>query len=243
MSPRRVRVIRVTAAAAAVALVGLLGWVMIDRPGSYYGRVNVVFVPPGATDRAAADNPLERRIQTTIDFAGIVATEVGNLSATKVGVSSQVTLQDEDVEHGWSVRQPAGGSQWDLIFDQPVIEVQATGTSPAEVDATIDEVIARIEKAAVARQEAADVAPASQVDYILSPSTPVVTYAAGSPGRAAIAMGIVGVLAAWASSTLAGWVVRSRAARVRKPFPRPTEPADNDRPTRAGSVEREVVKT
>jgi hypothetical protein len=218
----------------AVALVGLLGWVMVDRPGSFYGRVNVVLVPPGATNKAAADNPLERRIQTTIDFAGIVATEVGNLSSTKVGVSSQVTLQDEDVAHGWSVRQPAGGSQWDLIFDQPVIEVQATGTSPEEVHATIDEVVARIERAAVSRQEAAGVAPASQVDYILSPPIPIVTYAEGSRGRAVIAMGIVGAMAAWASSALAGWFIGPRTARDRKP---------GRRPTRVGSIEREVVKT
>src|SRR5262245_25613049 len=98
-------------------MVGVLGMTMLDDPGTFYGRVNVVLVPPGATDPRYADNPLESRIQTTVDFAGIVAKEVGNLSATKVDVSSQVTLQDEDIEHGWSVRQPTRGSQWDLIFD------------------------------------------------------------------------------------------------------------------------------
>ena len=58
MSPRRVRVIRAAAAAAAVALVVALGAVIIDRPGTYYGRVNVVLVPPGATNPMVADNPL-----------------------------------------------------------------------------------------------------------------------------------------------------------------------------------------
>jgi hypothetical protein len=245
MSPRRVGVIRAAAATAAVALVGALGVVMSDRPGSYYGRVNVVLVPPGATNPTASDNPLERRIQTTIDFAGIVAKEVGNLSATKVDVSSQVTLQDENIQHGWSVRQPAGGSQWDLLFDQPVVEVQATGTSLPEVTARIDQVVARIKAAAVERQEAAGVEPTSQVQFILSPSIPIVTYAEGSRKRTVVALAIVGVLAGWAGSGLAGWLVRARTARPRRPrsFRSARSKREGHDPVGVATVEREVAKT
>jgi len=229
-----------------MALVGVLGAAMVNRPGTYYGRVNVVLVPPEATNPTAADNPLERRIQTTVDFAGIVAKEVGSLSATKVYVSSRVTLQDEDVPHGWSVRQPADGSQWDLIFDQPIVEVQVTGMSADEVRTRIDEVVGRIEGAAVARQDAAGVAPPSRVDFILSPSIPIITYADGSTIRALVALAIVCGLSGWAASAVVGRVVGSRAPRGgRVPSSRAEAPPQdiNHRLRATGSIEREVVKT
>ena len=144
------------------------------------------------------------------------------------------------------MRQPAGGSQWDLIFDQPIVEVQATGTSAEEVRARIDEVVARIKAAAVSRQDEAGVEPVSRVDFILSPTVPIVTYAEGSTVRVLVALAIVAGLAGWAGSATAGRLIRSRAARLRV-REQPAEPRskhDVHRPRAVDSIEeREVVKT
>lgn len=208
------RAVRLGAAVAGLGLVGGLGAHLLGQPGVYAGRVNAVVVPPTVSDVRVADNPLDARISTTVDFAGLVAKEVGQVADSKVTVSKQITLLDLGVTDGWSVRQPSDGGQWNYIFDEPAIEVQATGPTPERVTEQIAHVMGRISDTITAREDAAEVETANRVTVIASPPMPVVTYSEGSRGRAKLALAIAACLAAWGAHRAAGHLLARRAGRL-----------------------------
>lgn len=174
----------------------------LQTPGVYEGDVNVVLLMPVG---AKTDNALAARPAALADFAGIVARSVAGRGGGEISVSDEVTLAAQGVRHGWSVRQPSSGGQWNYSFDQPVVEVRATGPTEAAVVAQLTEVIARI-RADIARRESVAGARADQrVRLTLSPSTPIVLYGGGDRRRATLA-GTVACTAA--AATVLAWPSR-----------------------------------
>lgn len=211
----RVRLVQFASATLAVALCAVFGLHLLDRPGIYYARTVMIIYPP---DVEGPDNPLDRRIQAAISFVGLAARKVGGISGPSVNVSGRITLLDQNVRKGTSIRQTSKGGQWDLIFDQPAIEVQATGSSAQEVKDRVSELAASVEAEVVASQDHLGVSESNRLRTLRSPDVVQVNYAQGSRIRAAVALIGVGAVLAVGAFNLSGALFRRH--RWGRPAPR-----------------------
>src|SRR5262249_50377187 len=128
-----------TLAGAAATMLAAL-WVM-GLPGVYHAQVDVVFMWPQGSQQA---NTFQYGSQSLINTAGVVGAIGGGSASGAAPVSDTVTLVGEGITHGYSVRLPNAGGQWAINFTSPMLDVQASGSSPAEVQRTLATVIARI---------------------------------------------------------------------------------------------------
>ncbi len=168
--------------AAAVAGVRTL-------PGVWFGQVNVVFLVPSE----GRYNPLSVTTQSLITTAGAVARAVAPPEQRYRVTAEGVTLLDEGIRHGHSVRLPNAGGQWDYRFDDPILDVQATGATPEEVEAEMTTALTSIEEQLRAFEDRAGVIESGRILMRLNPTEPVYRYDDGSRVRAAAAAGLVGV--------------------------------------------------
>jgi hypothetical protein len=221
-----------TLARAAVAVrrrwwIALLGTVLTagaavavqHAPGVYYEQVDVVFLWPQPPENQ--ENTFQYGSKTLIQTAGVVARAVGGPEGATTA-SDTATLAGQGVEHGWSVRLPNSGGQWAFNFDQPVLSVEAVGTTPAEVTATAATAMARINAELTALQRAEGVPTSLMIRTRMSPPTPLLQYGQGSRGRAVLGTLLLGV-----GLTLAA--VRLVDRRLRR---RETDLPGPDAPTR-----------
>lgn len=191
-----------------IVLVGALlsagvGVYMAKRPGVYWSQVQVLFVAPKSV---ANPNGLSVSSESLITTAGVVAKIVGSSPAGPSVVSDSVTLVGQGIKHGYGVRLPNSGGQFATNFDQAALDVQAAGTSAAEVTATLNSVISRIETALSKLQTEAGVAAVNLIRPQLSPPTAPLYYQAGSKTRAlAITLVLGGGITMWLV-----WFVRRR---------------------------------
>lgn len=189
-----------------IVLVGLLvsgcfGLYFAHRPGVYWSQVQVLFVAPKSV---ANPNGLSVSSESLIITAGVIAKIVGSSPQGPSVVSDSVTLVGEGVRHGYGVRLPNSGGQFATNFDQAALDVQAAGTSVAEVSATLNRVLNRITTELADLQSAAGVAKVNLIRSQLSPPTPPIYYQAGSKTRALAITLVIGVGLTWSLA----WFVR-----------------------------------
>ncbi|MCW2530014.1 MAG: hypothetical protein JWM76_4874 [Pseudonocardiales bacterium] len=179
----------------AVALIGVLatgvaGEVAVKAPAVYWTQVQVIFLTPRS---AVNPNGYQSGSQSVISTAGIVAIRVGSSSGSPSVVSDSVTLIGQGVRHGYGVRLPNEGGQWAYNFTQPQLDVQAVGSSPAEVTTTLNQTLKRINDEVTSIQADQHVATVNLITTKLSPPVPPMYEQHGSRTRAAAATLLLGI--------------------------------------------------
>jgi hypothetical protein len=195
--------------AALVVALGLLLTVAISyrvsrKPGVYWAQTNVVFLAPVSS---LFPNTLVTNSDGVIALAGVVGKIVDPDAAAARVVSPTVGLANQGIRHGWSVTLPNDGGQWADNFDKPLLDVQAVGSTAAEVSGTVNRLISQINVTLSGLQ--AQVPQVDRVTTQLSPSQVQVFYDPGRRLRALAASLAVGV----AATAVAAGYLRRRIAR------------------------------
>lgn len=170
--------------ASGLVVTGAAAGHVMQAPGVYSSQVDAVFLLPLSQENP---NSLQFRSESLISFAGVIQRTV---SATQSGIaptSDAVTLVGQGVRHGYSVRLPNSGGQWASNFDRPLLDVQAAGSSPAEVRTTMRQVLQAIGTDLISRQRAAGVSAKHMVSMRESPDRIPMYYSRGSHLRAVAA--------------------------------------------------------
>jgi hypothetical protein len=149
--------------------------------GVYFSRVTVVFLLPHSSKNP---NALQAGNDGLVTLAGAVGKRVSDPETSVKVVSDSVTLPGEGISHGYAVRLPNNGGQWAINYDQPVLDVQAVGTSLQEVSGTVNGVLARIRSELSSMQRAEHVNKYNLVSMRPSPQTPPLYFISGSRIRA-----------------------------------------------------------
>jgi hypothetical protein len=198
-----------------IALLGVLltaaaaAWVQ-RAPGVYYQQVDVVFLWPESS-QAQGNNTFQYGSAPLIRTAGVVARAVSGPTGTST-VSETATLAGQGIRHGWSVRLPNSGGQWAFDFEQPVLSVEAVGTTPAEVTATSAAAVGRI-RAELSTLQASERVPAGLlIRTRLSPPLTQLRYEGGDRRRALLVTVLLGAGLTSAAVRLADRRLRRRAA-------------------------------
>lgn len=188
-------VIRMLGRRWLVVLVGLvctalaMTWAT-GRVGVYATQIDVVFLVPSEPGKS---NVLVDDVDPLITFARIIEIEVNAGRVVPRFSSPSATLYGAGVRDGYSVTMPNSGGQWTNYFQRPVLSVEVVGASEAEVRTNLGKAVATIDAAVSGRQRAAGLDPSIWIQTKNSPSTSVVTYIPGSPRRAALAIGLLGI--------------------------------------------------
>ncbi|NMM31889.1 MAG: hypothetical protein HHJ10_12845 [Cellulomonas sp.] len=188
--------------AAAVLLVG-------HQPGVFSGQVNVILLQP----EPFPGNALAETTSSLISTTGVVAHLVGGQSGTSRSVSDQVTLVGEGIQHGYTVRQPNSGGQWEYRFETPVLDVQSAGTTLGDSRAEMSAALTRIEDVLDKLQSDASVDKALRIRIQMSPNQPVYTYAHGSGTRAYAGTLLTGALVTFGGVLMAERLTDRRERR------------------------------
>lgn len=185
---------------------------VVTLPGVYHEQVDVVFLAPQPDPRV---NQFQAVSESLIDTAALVERAIDGPGGGAAPVSDQVSLLGEGVREGYSVRLPNEGGQWANNFSRPVLSVQATGSSPADVAATIDRIVARINAELLARQRADQVPESKLIRTKLSPPSSDIRFDKGSRSRALAATAVLGLGVMLGSAVAADrrMSARSKAAR------------------------------
>jgi hypothetical protein len=197
--------------AALVVAVGLLLTVAITyrvvrKPGVFWAQTNVVFLAPVSS---LYPNALVANSDGVIALAGVVGKIVDPDAAAARVVSPTVRLVNQGIRHGWSVTLPNDGGQWAENFDKPLLDVQAVGSTAAEVSGTVNRLVSQINLTLSGLQ--AQVPRVDRVTTQLSPSQVQVFYDPGRRLRALAASLAIGV----AATAVAAGYLRRRVARGR----------------------------
>jgi len=189
-----------------ILLIGLLvsgtvGYRLARRPGVYWSQVTMVLVAPKST---ANPNGLSVNSESLIDTAGVIAKMVGSSPSEPAVVSDSVTLVGEGIRHGYGVRLPNSGGQFATNFDRAALDVQAAGTTVAEVSGTLNQVLSTISADLDRLQSDAGVAKVNLIRTQLSPQTAPIYYQTGSKTRALAITLILGCGLSWSLAWLVG---------------------------------------
>jgi len=180
--------------------------------GLYYAQIDVVVVAPAT---AHDPNTIEANASGLTSIAGMVAAEVNKTSNTPATASAGATLAGQGVRDGYEVRLPSDGGQWAQNFDRPVLDVQAIGPTPASVRARVVHVLDQIDTT-LRELQAADGVPAEdRVTTLSAPAAAQILYLGGTPARAAIVTGLLGLWLTVIAAVLADGALRRRRAAVR----------------------------
>lgn len=158
--------------------------------GVYYQRVSVIFLAPKPPENV---NAYQFVGSSLIAAASIIRLEVADDAQAPQPVSPKVTIVDQGVTHGSTVRMPNSGGQWANVFERPVLDVQIVGSSPDEVNMSMRALLRRIEKRLADDQSAFGVAADRRIDTTLSPPRPPILYRRGSQARAVAVTTLLGI--------------------------------------------------
>jgi hypothetical protein len=209
-----------------VTLIGLgvvlaIGYHLTHLEGLYYQKVDVIFLAPEQPDT----NTFQNATGSLIGTAGIVSQVVGSSASGAAPVSENATLVGTGLKHGYSVRLPNDGGQWAINYTRPVLDVQAVGTSPEEVTATTNMVIAKINHELDLRQDAFGVLKRYRITTRLNPSIAYVMHSTGSRSRTLAASMLLG-----GGCTVAMALMVDNLRRRRRPVDVRAEKVENPQP-------------
>jgi hypothetical protein len=158
--------------------------------GVYWADVEVGFLPPASS---VNPNILAISPSSLVITAGAVQKIVADSSIPRV-TDATTSLASQGLRHGWSVTLPNTGGQWASNFTDPFLLVQAVGSSPDEVTATVTMLARRINDALLTLERQAHVDKYNMITTQMSPpSGPQLNYQGGSRKRAAVATFVLGL--------------------------------------------------
>ena len=175
----------------------------------YWTSTHVTFLAPFST---ANPNTLQVNTDSLVTTAGVVAKLVTQGDVGAQVVSDSVTLADQGIRHGYSVRLPNDGGQWAINYDQPYLDIQAIGTSPPEAATTLRSVVNRIRATLGAVQRAQRVDSWNLISTQLNPEVPPIRLSTGSRARAVLSTLLLGSGLTAAGVVVCAGVIRRRAA-------------------------------
>jgi hypothetical protein len=198
-----------------VLLLGMLitvtGCYAVQRtPGVYWAYTRVIFLPPVAPGQ---ENPIAPDSSSLIPLAGIIQDEIYKGSPPLGSNGQDVTLVDQGVYDGWSVRLPNSGGQWATNYAEPVLIVQASGPSAQVVQTRMYDLFDEITRLVADHEDADGVSTTSRVDFTLSPAAVAVQYSNGHRSRALAIIVLVGVGLSLAACIVADRVLPTRRRR------------------------------
>ena len=164
----------------------------------------MIFLPPASS---LFPNTLLNNSGGVITLAGVVGKMVDPDAVAARVVSPTVRLVNQGIRHGWSVTLPNDGGQWANNFDKALLDVQAVGSTAAEVSGTVNRLISQINLTLSGLQ--AQVPQVDRVTTQLSPSQVQVFYDPGRRLRALAASLAVGL----AVTAVTALYLRRRIAR------------------------------
>jgi hypothetical protein len=191
--------------AFGLLLTAVITYRVVRKPGVYWAQTDVVFLAPTSS---LYPNTLVNNSGGVISLAGVVGKIVDPKAAAAHVVSPTVRLANQGIRHGWSVTLPNDGGQWADNFDKPLLDVQAVGSTAAEVSGTVNRLVSKINLTLAGLQ--ADVPRVDRVTTKLSPSQVQVFYDPGRRLRALAASLAIGV----AATAVAAGYLRRRIARA-----------------------------
>jgi hypothetical protein len=218
--PRSGRLIVISALIAVLGLMITAGFLyrVEQKAGVYWSNVRVLFLAPSS---AATPNALIAASSGLASTAGVVSRLVDPTAPRSKVVSPEVTLATEGVRHGYWVRLPNDGGQFTNNFDQPLLDVQAVGSTPQEVTATMNRILNEIDAKTASLQEKAGVPELDRIHTTRTPGTIAVLLLEGSKVRALAATLAIGITITCA--VVFGFL---RAAWARRWFDRPDSSPD-----------------
>jgi hypothetical protein len=194
-----------------VALVGAVAVRVHQTTGLYWSQVDVVFTAPPSPENP---NNIKADAHGLTSIAGMVAAELNRESNTPMTSSAGATLAGQGVRQGFQIRLPNSGGQWATNFDRPVLDVQVIGPDAETVREQMVQQVARIDQVLDELQDEDAVASNARVSTLSAPTSAQVFYLDGSPTRAAVMAGILGLwLTVLSAVLLDGFLVRRRRVR------------------------------
>lgn len=194
---------------AATVAVGLQ---LYPGQHTYSARTTVVFVWPGALALYPTEDD---GIGALVNFAalvrqGIRADDVDSTASASFGG----TLVGAGVGSGHSVVLPNSGGQWSDRYDQPVLNLESVGPTPAAATGDLRELVAQIDATVESLQARLNVPVESRVR--ISVDAPVVADG-GATGatrmRGAAGAGILGIVIALVATLGTDRIVEVAARR------------------------------
>lgn len=178
-----------------VVLVGLLltaGLVYhLDKaPGVYATQTNVLFLAPLTPN---SPNTISSPTSGVISTAGLVE-RIVNKGIEKSPTSGSVSLTGQGVDNGYSIELPNSGGQWASNFNRPVLQVQVTGPSAAEVRDELTNLVAQIRDTARVLQAGSGVGRSMLITTQISPADPAIGYQQGHRRMGLIAAVLLGMV-------------------------------------------------
>ena len=189
------------AVAAGLVFSALLAWHVMAVPPVYSAQVNALLLLPTSS---VVPNTLATSSESVVDTAGVLQRMVGGQGSGAKPVSDSVTLSAQGIRHGFSVRLPNSGGQWADLYSDPFLDVQAVGSSEAEVQGEMQRVLVALEQGLRRMQDDEAVAPENRIVMQLNPGQPVIRAASGSRIRALGSAGVLGLAAAAGLALLIG---------------------------------------
>lgn len=163
-----------------VGVTMLFGVLVTHANGVYWASVKAVLVPV-TTDV----NRIAQPGDTLIPLAGVLERRMNEGTEVVPATASDVTIIDQGIYDGSTVRIPDTGGQWAHNFTEPALVIQAAASSEKGVAQRMSALLQRLEHQLDDLQNAAGVAPANRVTIEPSTLQYSVQLARGHSGRAA----------------------------------------------------------
>jgi len=175
-------------------IAAVAGATALTIPPVHYGRVDVIFLLPAASDDS---NELMADPGLTLYLAGIVEQIFNDDHGELVERTTSAPLYGTGLRHGHLVHVPSTGGQWQTSYDRPLISVEVVGASDREVRERLDRYTEDVAHIATTVQNDLAIPSRLHVRTTNSPGEPHVELIPRKTSRAAAALLVITGLAAW----------------------------------------------
>lgn len=175
------------------AVTAAVGHSLSKPRGAYWSQYELRLLVPKNT---LYPNTFVAHDSNLIRAAGVVAKFIDPGYEPLGGVTDwTIPLPVQGVPDGQAVFLPSNGGQWAVNFNDPVIEVKASGPSADVVRQKMTDLTNRVESTLQDLEESAGVDPHNLIVVQPSPPIPVMNYSHGSPSRVLLGTAALGLLA------------------------------------------------
>lgn len=174
-----------------------------------FSRTELAFLAP---TNAVDPNALRTSSDAVIMTAGIVARRIIGPGPIPKFASTEVTLFDQGIRDGWSLRLPDTGGQWAHNYATQELILEVVGPSKNVVERRQTDLITRVQNELATLQRQFGVADVYNISVIEAPERSVIYTVTGDRRRA---LGMTLLLGGSATAASALAVDRVRAGRRR----------------------------